>query len=432
MSRNLQFHYSILNSVSVLQRCAQHNFTSTDLSLAKTSHPTYNHSSVDSTSSVVEAAVHRAQQKIFTDNFVPWKFHPRGSDFEPDLYVPKTYINSVIIQQDATDPENVYKALAGAVDESYTLSISSDGHVLITSVSSIGILRALETFTQLFYQLLGSSDVYSPYAPVSISDAPKFTHRGLNLDVARNYYAPSDIMRTIDALSWNKFNRLHLHVTDGQSWPLEIPSLPGLSDKGAYRAGLSYSPAVLAEIQEYGAYRGVQVFLEIDMPGHTSSIALSYPELITAFDVQPDWYTYAAEPPSGSLKLNSSAVYDFLGKLWDDLLPRVYPYSAYFHTGGDEVKANAYLLDETVRSNDSSVIKPLLQKFIDFNHARVRAAGLTPIVWEEMLLDFNLTLGADVVVQTWQSDDAVLQTVQKGHKALVGNYNRWVCLLPSP
>ena len=221
-------------------------------------------------------------------------------------------------------------------------------------------------------------------------------------------------------------NRLHLHVTDGQSWPLEIPSLPGLSQKGAYMAGLSYSPAVLDQIQVYGADRGIEVILEIDMPGHTSSVAFSYPDLITAFNVQPDWDTYAAEPPSGSIKLNSSAVYDFLGKLWNDLLPRLYPHSAYFHTGGDEVKANAYLLDETVRSNDSSVIQPLLQKFLDFNHDKVRAAGLTPVVWEEMLLEWNLTLGSDVVVQTWQSDDAVLQTVQKGHKALVGNYNFWV------
>lgn len=191
-------------------------------------------------------------------------------------------------------------------------------------------------------------------------------------------------------------------------------------------AGLSYSPAVLADIQQYGANRGVQVILEIDQPGHTSSIALSYPELITAFNVQPDWYTYAAEPPSGSLKLNSPAVYDFLGTLWNDLLPRVYPYSTYFHTGGDEVKANAYLLDETVQSNDSLILQPLVQKLVDFNHDKVRAAGLTPIVWEEMLLEWNLTLGSDVIVQTWQSDDAVLQTVQKGHKALVGNYHYWV------
>ena len=378
------------------------------------------------TSSVIEAAIHRAQQRIFTDNFVPWKFHPRNSNFEPDRDHPKVSITSVTVQQNVTDHPNVYKALDGTVDESYTLSISTTGDVLVTSISSIGILRALETLTQLFYKHSSSPDVYTPYAPVTISDAPKFVHRGLNLDVARNYYSPSDIKRTIDALSWNKFNRLHLHITDAQSWPLEIPSLPTLSAKGAYRAGFSYSPAVLAEIQKYGADRGVQVTLEIDMPGHTSSIAFSYPDLVAAFNIQPDWSTYAAEPPSGSLKLNSPAVYTFLQKLWDDLLPRVFPYSSYFHTGGDEVKANAYLLDDTVRSNESSVIQPLLQKFVDFNHDKVREAGLTPVVWEEMLLEWNLTLGKDVVVQTWQSDNAVLQTVQKGYKALVGNYQYWV------
>lgn len=246
------------------------------------------------------------------------------------------------------------------------------------------------------------------------------------MDVSRNYYAPSDIMRTIDALSWNKFNRLHLHASDAQSWPLEIPALPELAEKGAYMAGLSYSPEVLRGIQEYGAYRGVEVIIEIETPGHASSVALAYPELIAAFNVQPDWSTYSAEPPTGQLKLNNTAVYNFLDTLWKDLLPRVSQYSSYFHTGGDEVNANVYLLDEGVRSNDSSVIRPLLQKFLDFNHDHVRAAGMTPIVWEEQLLMWNLTLGSDVVVQTWQSDDAVAQTVAKGHKALVGNYGYWV------
>ncbi len=374
----------------------------------------------------MEAAIRRAQDRIFTDQFIPWKFHLRNTDFEPSSSAPKTYINSVSVQQNATDPVNVHKPLAGAVDESYTLSISTDGRVSITSVSSIGILYALETFTQLFYQHSGNAGVYTPYAPVTIVDSPKFPHRGLNLDVARNYYSPSDIMRTLDALSWNKFNRLHLHLTDAQSWPVDIPALPELSLKGAYMKGLSYSPEVLADILQYGTDRGVEVIIEFDMPGHTSSIGLSHPELITAFNIQPDWPTYAAEPPSGQLKLNDSAVYAFLDKLWADFLPRVYPYSAYFHTGGDEVNANAYLLDEGVRSNVSSVLQPLLQRFLDYNHAKVRAAGLTPMVWEEQLLQWNLTLGSDVVVQTWQSDEAVAQTVANGHKALAGNYNFWV------
>ncbi len=376
---------------------------------------------------VIDAAIVRAQDRLFNDRFIPWKFHPRNSDFGPLSNAPKLYITKISLVQNASDPINVFKSLDGDLDESYDLTITQDGLITITSMTSIGILHALETLTQLFYQSVNGG-VYIPSAPVFISDAPRFSHRGLNLDVSRAYYAPSDIMRTIDALAWNKFNRFHLHTTDAQSWPLEIPALPDLATNGAYMKGLSYSPNILAEIQEYGAYRGIQVTIEIDMPGHTSSIALAYPDLIAAFNVQPDWDTYSAEPPTGQLKLNSSAVYDFLATLWSDLLPRVSPYSAYFHTGGDEVNANVYLLDEGVKSNESSVIQPLLQRFIDFNHEHVRAAGLTPMVWEEQLLHWNLTLGSDVVVQTWLSDDSLAQTVAMGHKALFGNYNYWVFL----
>ena len=375
--------------------------------------------------SIVRAAIQRTQQQLFSDDFIPWKFYQRNSNFEPNSNGTKTYIRSVVIQQNRTDPGGALKPLAGEVDESYTLDISRRGDVIITTISSIGVLRALETFTQLFYQHSGNAGVYSPYAPVTIFDKPKFAHRGLNMDVARNYYPPGDIMRTIDALSWNKFNRLHLHATDAQSWPVNIPALPNLSKKGAYMAGLSYSPRELAQIQQYGTDRGVEVTIEIDMPGHTSSIALAFPELIAGYDVQPDWSDYCAEPPCGSLKLNSSVVYAFLHTLWEDLLPRVAPYSAYFHTGGDEINANVYKLDETVRSNASSVLQPLIQKFVDFNHGYARAAGLTPIVWEEMLLQWNLTLGSDVVVQSWQSDEALAQIVAKGHKGLAGNYNYW-------
>ena len=374
---------------------------------------------------VVDAAIARTKARLFNQTLIPWKFHPRNSDFEPSATAQKSYIRGIALLQNTSDPNNIFKALDGELDESYTLAITQDGQATVTSITSVGILHALETLIQLFYQS-SSGGIYIPSVPVLITDAPKFSHRGLNLDVSRAYYAPSDVMRTIDALSQNKFNRLHLHATDSQSWPLEIPALPELAKDGAYMKGLSYSPDVLAGIQEYGSYRGVQVSIEIDMPGHTSSIGLAYPDLIAAFNVQPEWGTYSAEPPTGQLKLNSSAVYDFLGTLWSDLLPRVSPYTAYFHTGGDEVNANVYLLDEGVNSNESSVIQPLLQKFVDFNHEHVRAAGLTPVVWEEQLLQWNLTLGSDVLIQTWLSDDSLAQTVAKGHKALFGNYNYWV------
>ncbi|KAI9767418.1 MAG: N-acetyl-glucosamine-6-phosphate deacetylase [Geoglossum simile] len=376
--------------------------------------------------SVVRDAIKRAISTISEESLVPWKLYPRRSVFEPPPTNPKKYITSIVVQQTSKDAACGPRPLVDKLDESYQLDVAVSGQVALTAPSSLGLLHGLTTLTQLFYQhSQKGSGVYTNLAPVSIKDKPKFAWRGLNLDVARNWYPVSDILRTIDALSWNKFNHLHIHMTDAQSWPLEIPALPELSEKGAYAKGLSYSPDDIKNIQKYGNDRGVEVVIEIDMPGHTAIIGVSHPDLITAYNIQPNWDTYAAEPPSGELKLNSPAVSSFLETLFKDLLPRVSPYSAYFHTGGDEVNVNAYALDETVGSNDSAVIKPFLQKFVDRNHDQVRANGLTPIVWEEMLLQWNLTLGKDVLIQTWQSDAAVKDSVQKGYKTLVGNYNFW-------
>jgi len=101
------------------------------------------------------------------------------------------------------------------------------------------------------------------------------------------------------------------------------------------------------------------------------------------------------------------------------------PLTQYFHLGGDEVNANAYLLDPSVESNASDVLQPLMQKFMDRNQDQLRDAGFTPLVWEEMLLVWNLTLPNNTIVQTWQSTEAVVDTVAKGYRALVGNYNFW-------
>jgi len=176
----------------------------------------------------------------------------------------------------------------------------------------------------------------------------------------------------------------------------------------------------------YAYERGIQVLVEIDMPGHTSSVSLSYPDLIAAANIQPNWQDYSAEPPSGQFKLNYPPVKDFVTRLCDDLLPRLASKGAlWFHTGGDEINKNVYNLDSTVKSNDSTVIQPLLEKFINDTHDDVRRNGLTPVVWEEILLDWNMTLGKDVVVQSWISADSVLAIVKKGHRVVAGSYQYW-------
>lgn len=374
---------------------------------------------------IIDYAIKSAWRTIFQHSLYPWKFHPRGWE-EPSPHKHTASVSEIHVILLTNDSPNVAKPNADATDESYTLTLTIHGKATIAANSSIGLYRGLTTFTQLFYAHSSGTYIYTPLAPVHIHDAPAYPHRGINLDVARNWFPVADIKRQIDALAYNKMNRFHLHITDSQSWPLEIPSLPDLAQKGAYRPDLVYTPADFEDLQRHAALQGVDLITEIDMPGHTSSIWFAFPELVAAFNKQPDWDDWAAEPPSGTLKLNFSAVYEFLDKLYGDVLPRVRPWSRYFHTGGDEVNRNSYLLDDTVKSNDPAILQPLMQTFIDFNHDKVRAAGLTPIVWEEMLLEWNLTLGPDVIVQSWRSDEAVKKIVESGHQALVGNYQYWV------
>ncbi|KAH7160207.1 family 20 glycoside hydrolase [Dactylonectria estremocensis] len=377
-----------------------------------------------SSKEIVQAGVSRAFQAIFQDNFVPWKLRERNSDFEPDVYETKTFVKSLQITQTGTDEDSAFKPLAGEVDESYSLTLSEDGKAVIEAKSYVGCLHALESFLQLFFKHSSGTFWYTPHAPVSIEDEPKYPHRGVMLDVARSWFEVEDIKRTIDAIAWNKMNRLHLHITDSQSWPLEIPALPKLAEEGAYRKGLSYSPEDIKGIYEYGVHRGVEVIMEIDMPGHIGVIDLAYQDLIVAYNKKP-YQWWCAQPPCGAFRMNSTDVYEFLDMLFEDLLPRISPYTAYFHTGGDELNKNDSMLDPDIRSNDTEVLTPLLQTFIDYAHGKVRDAGLAPFVWEEMITDWNMTLGDDVVVQSWLGGTAVKDLAEAGHKVIDSDYNFW-------
>jgi hexosaminidase len=259
---------------------------------------------------------------------------------------------------------------------------------------------------------------------VSIHDAPRFSHRGISLDIARNPFAIDDAFRTIDAMATAKMNRLHLHATESQSWPLEIPSLPDLAAKGAYQPDLVWSTDDLEAVQAYGDDRGVMVYLEIDMPGHTASVAQAYPDLIAAYN-QLDWSTFAAEPQSGQLKLNCSKVHTFLDTLFTDLLPRLATHSGMYHLGGDEVNSNVHLLDDTVKSSDFHTLKPLIQAIFNRVLSHVHAHGLRPVVWEEMVIDWDLDLPEQTLVQVWRSSERIEAVLKKGLSVIFGDYHHW-------
>ncbi|MCJ1471402.1 N-acetyl-glucosamine-6-phosphate deacetylase [Lambiella insularis] len=376
-----------------------------------------------SSKEILQAAVNRTKLALFSDRFVPYKFHPRNTGFEPSATSERKYIHQINIEEHQLDGSHDARKYISR--DAYSMHIANEGVTTIKIVSFEGGLYALSTFSQLFYAHSGSEpDLYITCVPLTIEDSPVFKHRGLNLDIARNRIAPKDVRRTLDAMSFNKLNRLHLHATDSQSWPLEIPELPELALKGAYHKSEVWTVDDLKDVQEYGSYRGVEVYVELDMPGHTASIHHAYPNLITAFNQQA-WEIYALEPPSGQLKLKSPEVPPFLTTLFNDLLPRISPYSSHFHVGGDELNTEAYTLEPAVNSSSKDVLRPLLQSFYDHVFSHITAHSLTPVVWEEILLDWDIDLPPSTIIQTWRKPASLASVVARGHKAIFGNASHW-------
>ncbi|KAI6784635.1 hexosaminidase [Emericellopsis cladophorae] len=372
-------------------------------------------------SDIVQGGVERAFSAIFQDGLVPWMLRERGSDFEPKQRDDTKRVAKLTITQTEEDDENTFKPVAGTLDESYSLKVGLDGEATLNAASSIGVLRGLETLSQLFYKHSSGLTFYTQHAPYDIEDEPLYPHRGILMDVSRHWFPLEDIKRQIDGLAMNKMNVLHLHMTDTQSWPLEVPSLPKLTEKGAYAPHLTFTPADIQDLYEYGVHRGVQVIMEIDMPGHVG-IDQAYPGLTVAFNKQP-YQWYCAQPPCGSFKLNSTDVEDFLDTLLDDVLARISPYTAYFHTGGDEYKANNSLLDPALETNDVQTLQPMLQRFLTHVHDKVVEHGLAPMVWEEMVLEWNATVPEGTVIQSWLGQGAVKELAEDGHKVIDSSYN---------
>ena len=365
---------------------------------------------------LVNKALQRFKGTLQKGAYVPWRFYQRGTDYEPAKSYTAASVKSITVQQVKGSDD----------DESYSLTLAKDGTTAIKAATAEGAMHGLNSLAQLFYKTSGGQ-YYTKLAPVSITDKPTYGWRGLNVDIARNYQSPDQIKRLIDGLAFNKFNRLHIHATDSQSWPIEIPSLPNLAKKGAYSPELVWSAQALKDVQTYALERGIQSVIEIDSPGHTASIHWSEPELIVGYNEQP-WGgvpSYCNEPPCGQVKLNNKAVKSYFAKIYKDLLPRVAPFSSYFHSGGDEVNSNVYALDGGLNTNDSTKIQPYLNTFMNDLHSLVTSASLKQLVWEEMILVWNVTVPtATTLVQSWQPGSLPL-VLKKGYKALFGDYTYW-------
>ena len=78
--------------------------------------------------------------------------------------------------------------------------------------------------------------------------------------------------RTVDGLAATKMNVLHWHIYDGQSFPMEVPAFPALTD-AAYSDAEAYSPQDIRDLVNYAYQRGVRIIPEFGELGRAPPAA---------------------------------------------------------------------------------------------------------------------------------------------------------------
>ena len=113
----------------------------------------------------------------------------------------------------------VSETLNNHTDYSYTLRCckvdqNGDLNAQIVAASVFGVGPALETLVQLIDNDGHGGNSIPCGGGFSVSDYPKYRHRGLMVDSGRRYYPIALLQSTLDAMSAFKMNVLHFHLSE--------------------------------------------------------------------------------------------------------------------------------------------------------------------------------------------------------------------------
>jgi hexosaminidase len=320
-------------------------------------------------------------------------------------------------------------------DESYTLEINSN-KITINATSDLGALHALESLLQLLQN--NSASYYFP--TVVISDFPRFTWRGLMIDVARHFQPVDVIKRNLDAMAAVKMNVFHWHLTDDQGWRIEIKKHPKLTQLGS--DGDYYTQDQIKDIVKYADERGIMVVPEIDVPGHASALLAAYPELgskVVDLNVGTNektqkftqFQSYAIERNAGifnpTLDPSNPKTYQFLSEIFDEVCTLFS--GNYFHIGGDENEGKDWdsnpKIQEFKKKNKLVTNHDLQTYFTMQLIPMLKKHNKELMGWEEIM---TKDLSKEAIVHSWKgvnegipSGQSLTNAVKNGYKTVLSN-----------
>ena len=239
--------------------------------------------------------------------------------------------------------------------EGYVLTINKKG-VTIAGGSAAGVFYGIQTLRKSLASIdkaAATSSIF--HLPSSIiTDAPRFSWRGMHLDCSRHFWSVDFVKKFIDLLALHNMNVFHWHLTDDQGWRIEIKKWPKLTEVGSQRSGTIigtnsdlddgipyggyYTQAELREVVAYAAARHITIVPEIDMPGHMLAALAAYPELGCTggpYQVGHYWGVY-----KDVLCVGNPRVYEFVQDVLTEVMD-IFP-SEVIHIGGDETPSEKW------------------------------------------------------------------------------------------
>ncbi|MCE5173775.1 MAG: beta-N-acetylhexosaminidase [Bacteroidales bacterium] len=300
--------------------------------------------------------------------------------------------------------------------EEYRLNITSKA-ITIEAGCANGCFYGLQSALQL----ISNAGVGGSIPCASIQDGPRYEWRGLMLDESRHFMGMKEVKSLLDFMALYKLNKFHWHLTDSQGWRIEIKQYPLLTSIGAIgnltdpnAPAKYYTQAEIAEIVEYAKQRFIEIIPEIDMPGHASSAAKSYPEFSGGGSERLPDFTFNP---------GKDGTYTFLTNILREVMT-LFP-SKYIHIGGDEVhygndKWNSLPdIQQLMKTHELKNLVEVEHYFHNRMSDSIKSMGKTFIGWDEVV-QANLPI-SNTMVMWWRQErpELLKESIDKGYQVIL-------------
>ena len=315
-------------------------------------------------------------------------------------------------------------------DEYYEIVIKNN-LLTLKANDAHGIFNAGQTLVALLDNMKLAS---SPLPNLHITDYPDMGHRGIMLDVARNFTKKTDLLKLIDILSFYKMNVLHLHLSDDEAWRVEIPGLEELTETASLRGHTTdeqtclypayawgwneadttslangyYSRSDFMDILKYAKERHIRIIPEIDIPGHSraaiKAMNARYRKYIDTDQSKAEEYLLidfadtsqylsAQNFTDNVINVAMPSTYRFLEKVIDEI-GRMYQDAGVelpaFHVGGDEVPEGIWegssICRTFMKEHGLAKIRDLKDYFLEQILEMLDKRNIQAVGWQDIVM----------------------------------------------